>query len=239
MAAAQLRLTRRAPEIPAQPQNPRNKYISGKFADIIRALATQEELKMTKRLPCPLAAGGGADQSAGRLALRELRTPPRPAQRLHAHRPPPRRRQGQLHLHQPGGAVPAVPSAHSGRLPARPALLGDAPAWARVRGLDKPWDMQAREMIDFATGLLTPAQFERRYGQDHSGTPAQFRERDGTDKKVSPPAEDAEGPNKEKLFHTQTYCSTQVLECNSGIWRSLTNLIVRKFTHKHKEEETC
>jgi len=35
MAAAQLRLTWRAPEIPAQPQNPRNKYISGKFADII------------------------------------------------------------------------------------------------------------------------------------------------------------------------------------------------------------
>ena len=35
MAAAQLRLTRRAPEIPAQPQNPRNKYITGKFADII------------------------------------------------------------------------------------------------------------------------------------------------------------------------------------------------------------
>ena len=49
-------------------------------------------------------------------------------------------------------------------------FFGDAPAWARVRGLDKPWDVQAREMIDFATGLLTPAQFERRYGSKGVGS---------------------------------------------------------------------
>jgi hypothetical protein len=36
LAAAKLRMTQKAPEIPAQPQNPRNKYISGKFADIIQ-----------------------------------------------------------------------------------------------------------------------------------------------------------------------------------------------------------
>jgi hypothetical protein len=36
LAAAQLRLTRKAPDLPPPPQNPRKKYISGKYADIIQ-----------------------------------------------------------------------------------------------------------------------------------------------------------------------------------------------------------
>jgi hypothetical protein len=36
MAAAKLRLTRKAPDLPPPPQNPRKKYISGKYADIIQ-----------------------------------------------------------------------------------------------------------------------------------------------------------------------------------------------------------